>query len=112
MNSKEINYQFAISILRLKIDEIVDELRNKQDQESLLLKKELDKAIIWLIKGEEHNIDPNKEILILPEVRTQTPSSEFRIIEDHESDKALNWTEIEIGNKKIRPSPGSWLILN
>jgi len=75
-------------------------------------KKSLDSAIKWLKKGEEFNIDPNKQIISLPQTQTKTPSSEFRIIEDNESDKIEHWEEVKINDKIIRPLPGSWMILN
>ncbi|MEM6802361.1 MAG: hypothetical protein AAF696_13210, partial [Bacteroidota bacterium] len=74
-------------------------------------KTEFDRALLWLKKGEEFQINPNSSFFVLPDQRTTTPSSEFRIIEDHESDKQEYWTEIEYKGKNIRPSPADILIM-
>jgi len=107
-----INYIIALNILEDRITSIIEQLKNNPTTNLLIEKKSLDSAIKWLKKGEEFNIDPNKQIISLPQTQTKTPSSEFRIIEDNESDKIEHWEEVKINDKIIRPLPGSWIILN
>ncbi|AXT54658.1 hypothetical protein D1815_02400 [Aquimarina sp. AD1] len=108
----ESDYKIPISILKKRVAEIITELKIERTERLLSEKQILDNAIKWLGKVEKLNIDPNKQIVKLPETLTRTPSSEYRIVEDHESEEKQNWKEIKIDEKKIRPLPGSWLILN
>ena len=108
----QIDYNIPINILKKRIAEIITELKIHKTPELLAEKKALDMAINWLKKGDLYNIDITKEIVQIPENKTNTPSSEFRIIEDHESDDKRYWEEIKIDGNIVRPLPGSWLILN
>ena len=62
-------------------------------------------------KGEQFQIDPKSELYELPEQKTPTPSSEFRIIEDHESDDEQYWKELDFNGKQLRPVPGDLILL-
>jgi len=106
------NYQEPIEILKNRIQELIIKLKDNQNEILLSEKKNLDFAIKWLEKGEKYNINPNNKIIKLPDTETKTPSSEYRIIEDHESDNCENWNELKIDQNFIRPIPGSWLISN
>ena len=54
--------------------------------------------------------DGNERAYILPEPETRTPSSEFRIMEDHETDERRHWTEVTIDGAHVRPGTG-WVLL-
>ncbi|WP_298516389.1 hypothetical protein [uncultured Kordia sp.] len=108
----QVDYKIPITLLKKRTTEIIAELRIQSSQELIAEKKALDMAISWLEKADSLNIDVNKKIVQIPQNKTNTPSSEFRIIEDHESDDKNNWEEIEINGEVIRPLADSWLILN
>ncbi len=107
----EINYNNAIELLKLESDKVEGKLKINKTLELLHEKKNIDNAIKWLKKGMENEVNPNLKIIKLPEQTTQTPSSEFRLIEDHESDEKKDWTEIKVNDKEIRPTSSDFLIM-
>ena len=46
----------------------------------------------------------------LPLPTTQTAGSEFRLIEDAESDDPTRWVEVEVEGKPVRPLPGALIL--
>ena len=80
------------------------------DDSRLQWKLQLDDAIQCLKFCRAHEITASAKVIQLPETRTRTPSSEYRILEDHETDDRECWTELKIGTMEIRPSPGVLLI--
>lgn len=106
-----INYSKAIELLTLELENIV--IDSHLNVELISHKKNIKNAINWLNKGMEYQIEPNCDIIAFPEQLTPTPSSEFRIVEDHETDDSTYWTEIEFENKKIiRPMIGDFMIIS
>ena len=97
-------------MLQSEILTIENGLAQNQTQELLAKIHNYRGAIRWLELGQELNIDPKSKTSLLPWTETQSPSSEFRIIEDHESDDPNHWTEIKIKGKEFRPSPGDLII--
>jgi hypothetical protein len=77
---------------------------------ALSFKQELDLAIDCLKLCERYGISPKSTVSRLPEPITRTPSSEFRVIEDHELDDRSAWTEVTIDGEPLRPLPGALLI--
>lgn len=80
------------------------------NQDVLAEKLEYDDAIAILEFAIKWNISSNAVVAKLPANKTSTPSSEYRIIEDHESDDRKWWTEVEVDNKAIRPLEGSLIL--
>lgn len=107
----EINYENIIEILKLESNKVVEKLRINNNSESINDKKNIDNAIKWLKKGMENQINPDLNIIVIPEQATKTPSSEFRLIEDHESDDKKYWTEVKINDTELRPLTGDFLIM-
>lgn len=104
------NYKHVLELIQLSIDEIEAELKSNSNAD---LTKKIDqfrKAKKWLIIGQELNINSDSKFHKLPTTITKTPSSEYRLIEDHESDDRTNWTEVIIEGKQIRPSEGDYII--
>jgi transcription elongation GreA/GreB family factor len=108
----EISYDLVIKSLESKIDAITDELRIEGNEELLNEKLQFSKVIKWLRTGMNFQINPDSKVTVLPEQTTSTPSSEFRIIEDHESDMKEYWSEIKPNGDELRPSPGDFIIEN
>lgn len=80
------------------------------DRTHLAHKLQLDDAIASLRFCEAHAITAAAVVTQLPETRTRTPSSEYRIVEDHESDDRELWTELHVDQHPVRPSPGMLLL--
>lgn len=80
------------------------------DASALALKLELDVAIRLIETCERHGVADPARVLALPAQRTRTPSSEFRVVEDHESDDPMAWTEVTVGGQTIRPMPFSVIL--
>ena len=107
----EINYQYIIKILQLESDKVIEKLRKDNALEFVNEKRNIDNAIKWLKKGMENQINPDLNIITIPKQTTETPSSEFRLIEDHESDDKKYWTEVKLNDTSLRPVSGDFLIM-
>lgn len=102
--------RFSICILKEKREEIVERLRTEINKEILLLlKKDLDKAISWLEKIEELEWNNPSKYTIeeLPDM--QTGYSEYRIMNDCETDNQEHWIELEM---ESRPTMGDFLLIS
>ncbi len=100
----------SICILKEKREETVEKLRTETNKEVLLLlKKDLDKAISWLEKIDELGWNnPSKyHIEELPDM--QTGYSEYRIMNDCETDNQKHWIELEM---ETRPTMGDFLLIS
>lgn len=75
-----------------------------------LLCRQANDAIACLKFCERHGIHPGAKAIRLPDPSTLSPSSEYRIVEDHETEDRLYWSELAIDDDPVRPSPGSLLI--
>ncbi|MEM9672566.1 MAG: hypothetical protein AAF992_08220 [Bacteroidota bacterium] len=106
----KIEYSFVVSELVKLRDVVIANLKINQSQELLSRKTEIDRAIRWLEKGQEFNIHPKSKITVLPDTRVQTPSSEYRVIEDCESDDPNYWIEVKVKGESIKPLPGSLIV--
>ena len=106
------NYDLVINYLESRIDELVNEIKARKKDQIINEKLQFDMAIKWLKKGMQYQIDPNSAVTILPNLKTSTPSSEYRIIEDHESDDQMSWEEVKINGTELRPNPGDFIIEN
>lgn len=85
--------------------------RLKQGDKSVLpAKLQLDDAIATLQFCERHRITASAKVLELPETRTRTPSSDYWIMEDHESADRSDWTELSISGQAVHPLPGNLLL--
>ena len=97
----------VISRLRGWLEESMQLLRNSADKEVASSRKlELDRAIACLELCELHRVDPMRAVVLLPDQETCSPSSEFRVIEDHESDNWEDWVEVQVDGEPVRPFPG------
>ncbi len=54
--------------------------------------------------------DGRERAYVLPAPETRTPSSEFRIMEDQETDDRRHWTEVTIDGSPVRPGAG-WVLV-
>ncbi|QVL30745.1 hypothetical protein KIH39_18045 [Telmatocola sphagniphila] len=84
----------------------------EKQQDGLQLKLELDEAISWLELCQKYDIHPSSKVLVLPVPLTVTPSSEYRLIEDNETDDREKWIEAKVNGQFIRPLPGSLIVEN
>lgn len=109
MNST-IDYSDVIALVEAEISKIEKELQVHQSQ--ILLNKiySYKQAMSWLKIGQNYNVNPKSKFFKFPITMTQTSSSEYRIIEDNESDDRYIWTELKIEGEELRPSTGDILI--
>ena len=73
---------------------------------------QLDMAISCLEFCQRHQIHPNCQVTVLPPTLTRTPFSEYRIMEDQETENRECWTELSIKGQEFRPSEGDILLSN
>jgi len=106
-----INYNKAIELLKFESKKVIEKLRIDNTPELINTKKDIDNAIKWLKRGMDNQINPDFNIITIPNKETQTPSSEYRLIEDQETDEKQYWTEVKFNKKELRPLPGDFLIM-
>ena len=106
------NYADVIKHIETRIEAIREEIESNSNSNLLNQISQFTQAIKWLNIGQELNINPKATFLELPMTKTQTPSSEYRLIKDNESDDRNNWTEVSIEGKQIRPSIGDSLVIS
>jgi hypothetical protein len=108
---KTVKFDEITGILRQLRLSVLHGLRDPATRdEALRLKLQLDDAIGCLELCERYHIRPDARVLAVPKPQTSSPSSEFRLVEDHESDRREVWTEVMFDGESIRPLPGSLLI--
>ncbi len=96
----KVDYKEAIKVLKIQLCEL--EVALKLNKTSELVKKKVNilNAIKWLEISMQFQISPKFKIFKLPENRIKSPSAQFRVVDDNESDNFKNWEEICDG--KIR----------
>lgn len=105
------DFSTVLARLRSWRSEVVQELGNpEKQQEGVRLKHQLDRAIGCLELCRGFDVRPDSKVVVIPAPETLTPSSEFRLIEDHETDNREQWTEVRADGAFIRPLPGSLII--
>jgi hypothetical protein len=71
---------------------------------------EVDAAIGCLKLCERFDIFGNAEVITLPAQGTSTLISEYRIVEDHETEDRTIWTEITVDGEKVRAHAGDLIL--
>lgn len=85
---------------RSKILEQISSCNNIEDKTELISNKKLiENAIQLLKKCHDYGISTNAIFTKLPQKQCDTPSSEYRIVEDGETDNPQHWHEVSIENK-------------
>ena len=111
MMSQRHDFVMVLQRLHLWREETLVQLRDSSvHAEALTLKVQLDAAIAALEFCERYQVKPEAPVTVLPDLKTQTPSSAFRVAEDHESDNKANWVELEINDWHLELSPGDIII--
>ena len=109
-----LEFSAVLPQLRRLREEALLQLRHATDPQTraqaLELKLQLDDAIGCLELCQQHGIRPNAQVLTLPALQTQTPSSEYRIIEDHESDDRTWWQELSVDDEPMRLHEGDMIV--
>jgi len=108
---RAIQFSEVVERLRQWRDTALEQMKDPVSRsEALQLKLQLDGAIDCLRLCERYRIRPDARVVRLPEPQTKTPSSEYRIVEDQETDRREYWIEVTIDGAPLRPAPGSLLI--
>ena len=94
----------AIALLR------ADDKSAQEKRVILDTKLELDKAIGCLRLCGKYEIEPEASVITLPEKSTKTILSEYRVVEDCETDERTRWIEVEVAGHRVRPIPGALII--
>lgn len=83
-----------------RINELIR--RNENKDENIKFKNDLLEVLFLINISKTYNISKNEIENIFKIPKENTGYSEYRIINDCESDDRLNWTEVAIENKNIR----------
>ena len=89
-----------INILEKERKKIVEHIKSG-DKNYLEKLKELDKAINWIKKLDELNIENVQKYNIIKLPNMGTGWSEYRIMNDCETDNRQMWIELKINNEKL-----------
>ncbi len=101
----------ATNLLNDALNACVEALRlNHANHEALNRKRELNRAIRILRWAQSFALAGDEKSVVVPEARTKTPSSEFRVLEDHETDDRKWWTEVETDGERLRLYPGDLIV--
>ncbi|WP_409306990.1 hypothetical protein [Pectobacterium sp. B1J-3] len=111
MPDDKTSSRFAVALTALNTlrSEAIGRL-SQGDTSALPSKLQLDDAIQCLQFCQQHQITAAANVIQLPMPQTATPSSEYRIVEDHETDQQEYWTELSLNHHPVRPSPGVLLL--
>ena len=105
------DFAFSLQNLHEIRDSLVVQLRESPDSQIVLdQKRDVDAAIAALRLCAAHGIHGKATVTKLPMTQTSTPSSEYRIVEDHETDDPETWTELVVDNTPIRATPWTLLV--
>jgi hypothetical protein len=74
------------------------------------LLKEIDDAIGCLKLCEKYHLHAGSKVTVIPFPQNRTPSSEFRLIEDQETESREHWIEVFVNGQTLRPLPGSVIV--
>ena len=111
MMSQRHDFAMVLQRLHLWREETLVQLRDPSAHaEALTLKLQLGAAIAALELCQRYQIRPEAPVTVLPDLKTQSPSSAFRVAEDHESDNKANWVELEINGWHLELYPGDIII--
>lgn len=101
----------AREFISKEIDKLNSLISNGIDKESnLLLKRELSDAIHLMELFDRYQISKKTIDTVLELPDSNTGYSDYRIMNDCESDDPAQWIELSINNEKIRLSEGDVII--
>ncbi|MAE93548.1 MAG: hypothetical protein CL910_02700 [Deltaproteobacteria bacterium] len=103
------DFENAIEGLAEALRVAIAELRSGRES-SPSLKLELKAAIHCLETFAEHGIPSRFAAICLPELETRSAASEYRVLEDHETENRESWTEVGVDGVLVRPIPDSLVI--
>jgi hypothetical protein len=95
-------FAHARAILAKERDKILEGLKGACKDRSLIdAKLALEEAVAILVLFDRHEIRKVAKATRLPP--NATPSSDYRVISDNESDDPRVWTEVVIDGERVRP---------
>ncbi|GAB5407278.1 MAG: hypothetical protein Aurels2KO_55090 [Aureliella sp.] len=105
------DFAFTLQQLSDLQDSLIAQLRVFPDStDALSRKRDVDAAIATLRLCAAHGIHGKATVTRLPMTQTSTPSSEYRLVEDHETDDPRTWTEVVVNDEPIRATPWTLLV--
>ena len=103
----------AIKLIAKEVADIEIQLSAVGGDEVLVLRKEsLVKSLRLLQQLTEYDVAPRAKIHTLPLPESSGHFSEFRLLDDQETEDRSHWTELEIEGDPVRAIVGDILILN
>ncbi len=104
-------FENVLPKLHVWLTSVIDSLSHGDRQrEQVELKIEIERAIKCLEFCQQYDLHTAVRVVVMPDASTMSASSEFRIVEDIESDDKQHWLEVIINGELIRPLPGSLII--
>jgi hypothetical protein len=93
-----------------RFDRVVAILDRAAGDEPSSSRRELAEAKRCLMMCARLGFDGRERAYVLPAPKTRTPTSEFRVMEDHETDERRYWTEVTIDGAHVRPG-ARWTLI-
>ena len=112
---KNSGLEYLYSMLESEIERLANALRgcsSREDKATLVTRIDQVRFGARLLKKcEEFGVLPNSDFTRLPQQTCQTPSSEYRVMEDIESDERRYWVEAtKEGGRQLRLQQGDVVI--
>lgn len=106
-------FRTALEVLEDARKALIQQLRRQSDDphahaDALAQKVEIDSAIELLTLLSKHDAGPRFSVTELPPPLSD--GSEYRIMEDQETDDRAAWTELIVQGSPVRPSPRALVV--
>jgi len=103
----------AIKLIETEVADLEVQLSATAGDEVLVRRKDsLVNSLRLLRQLSEYEVAPKAKIYSLPLPRSSGHFSEFRLLDDQETEDRIHWTELEIEGEPVRAIVGDILILN
>jgi len=110
-NEDEVGFSRVVQALTELRTQAIAQLRSPATRENALQKKlEIDRALDVLSQAVRLGLSGCEKSWTMPDCRTPTPSSEYRVLEDNETERREHWTEVVVDGERLRLQPGDVIL--
>lgn len=110
--AKRMNH--ALDVLRSELARLQEKIGSsqltKERLDLIACKKDVQSAISLLESCRQNGVTATCEFIQLPQQKCETPSSQYRVVEDMESDDRSWWSEVDCDGRKLRLIQGDIVI--
>jgi hypothetical protein len=113
MDNKYVLEHSLKDILEKMTSVITEEIKKSSDKSPLIeKKKEIQRLIRLMVWAQKNGIRSEEKVVTLPDNIVASPSSNYRIVDDCETDDKTRWLELTLDNEKLLLNPGDKIIFS